>query len=192
MSYIDSLSHWHHGYIMVGNQKLSVYTVNDFVKHEDGNPITPKDLLIGGGSGEHPMLIVKNADLIGIWLDAYFNKSDDAYICYDYFKYNLRSRVTKEKTHDNLFSHDMFFDISQWPLSILAQIENEFVKSDKKKEANSETEFLKCISLFVANYLPKSFFDKKTYDFMNKMNKDFDCVFEIQPLELVKNNRKKM
>ena len=26
----------------------------------------------------------------------------------------------------------------------------------------------------------------------NKMNKDFDCVFEIQPLELVKNNRKKM
>ena len=48
MSYIDSLSHRHHGYIMVGNQKLSVYTVNDFVKHEDGNPITPKDLLIGG------------------------------------------------------------------------------------------------------------------------------------------------
>lgn len=76
MSEIDQYNHTHVGYFC----NLPLYRIYEDTgpKASDEFVAAAGDLILGGGSGEHPAMVITNHDfLVNFWLGSYSNLGDD-------------------------------------------------------------------------------------------------------------------
>jgi hypothetical protein len=183
MSSIDVVDNIHCANIHLESTSVPVYWVQDTLKHDRTlAEVTTRDLMIGGGSGEHPALHIKNADLLPLWLLLQHISCDDneenlLSIAEDLelmYVEKLKSRAKSEAEIINIidfpYNNDNFMCIADWPLSTLAQVETCYKKTKVKDNISnySETSLLVSIATFVMFDMPKQFFENDVYKLMEK------------------------
>lgn len=124
MSFIDTIEHSHVGSFM----DISIYHPLVSTTDNDDFLVTRKNLLIGGGSGEHPALILKDIDVcVWMFLDACFDlETHEA----DEIK---SARKGWQKISDNYNSSSENLDFISWSLEQLVQFSNRVKKKAKKE-----------------------------------------------------------
>lgn len=174
MSAIDSLINVH-----IGNMEISpsYHIPLYWVQEEENNidySINPQDICIGGGSGEHPMLLIKNACFLPLYLSA----------LYLFKKYNIDDNESEEyinkisKEFNNEFSLDYtdFLNINDWDLSTWYKVMNS--SKINTEEITFEVELLTSLSFFLIENMPKDFFDEKSLDIYFKYQRDIEFTFQ--------------
>jgi hypothetical protein len=178
MSSIDSADNIHCANVHIDDIILPVYWVITPLEHDvTSAPITKRDLVIGGGNGEHPMLQIRNADLLPLWLmsrddirdvEGVFKECEDLY----FSKIMERLEDSEKETFKNYFPHafEYFYCPSEWPLSSSSKIQKSYEveeKSRRDKEMflakNAETAFLIDIAIYVMFDMPTFFFEEDVY-----------------------------
>lgn len=175
MSSIDSASSVHCANVHLKSSIIPVYWVITPLEHDTtSNEITKRDLVIGGGSGEHPMLQIQNADLLPLWLMSYGMMEDEPVVnaCEEIYMSKMLERIQHEedkKTFTN-YPHvfNNFYCFSEWPLSTTSKIQKCYEKAKKTKGksylANSaEAAFLMDIAIFVMFDMPQEFLEDDVY-----------------------------
>jgi hypothetical protein len=182
MSSIDTVDNVHCANLHLVDSMVPVYWVLQETEHDrTGCVVTIHDLMIGGGSGEHPALHIRNADLLPLWLVA---DTDSAELelefigqsVEDFYMKKLFSRASSEhelkifESYPNI--NDNFMCIADWPLSTLYEVEKSYRKAKKENKnlknsdnmANSsESSLLRDIALFVFYQMPEQFFEKDVW-----------------------------
>jgi hypothetical protein len=183
MSHVDTSTNVHCANIHINDTILPIYWCLTEIKHEDTNEVIKRtDLLVGGGSGEHPALHIKNADFLPVWLANHnLNYSDEETVFIndkEVNSYDFLEKIFKDReivTHYPS-SYSNFMNISNWSIKSLSEIQKVVDKetaisseSEKKKISVAEEEFLASIATFILYEMPDNFFSEEVFEFV----KDF-------------------
>lgn len=180
MSSIDSVDNVHCADIHFNDTILPIYWVQNNLYHDrTGEIVCPKDLMVGGGSGEHPALHIKNADLLPLFLllkhientndfdVEFFDQLELTYI--EKLKSRTEDQEEKKLYEDYCYSYEIFMCIADWPISTLSEVQINFKKLNTKDCFVNSAEMAILISLanFIVFDMPKQFFEEDIYDIIN-------------------------
>lgn len=187
MSSIDSADNIHCANLHVNKLTVPVYWVVSKLHHDMTDNIVKKtDLLLGGGSGEHPMMQIFNADLLPLWLLTYNNEFHDSYdeTLVEFYKNKMKQRIDEKNWEIfdySPFAHQHFVSFEDWPLSSLFDIEQAYRNIEKSNDlshlsSNSENAFLTDLALFILHDMPEEFFEP---DILKKVKSIQDSDAEL-------------
>ena len=183
MSSIDVVDNVHCANLHLENSNIPIYWVQSVLKHDRTKcDVTPKDLMVGGGSGEHPALHIKNADLLPLWLLLRNMENEDCSLSnaeslelmfFDKLKSRAKTTMEQKNYEDFPYQFDNFMCIADWSLSTLGKVENTFIQSPIKDELSSyaEVSLLVSLAIFVMFDMPKQFFEDDEYEIMENLKK---------------------
>lgn len=162
MSAIDSYNHAHVAnffnlpvYWVLEENKLSGLTYSN-----EEDVINKYFLSIGGGSGEHPALIINNDAVIFQFMKNNIEEVLEPDLMasekemFDYNIYNLSEKIIDKYTKDD-FIHNHFYwsiDKNQWPLETFVNIADDLKKYDI--EGSLENKIINAIALFIIQEMP--------------------------------------
>lgn len=182
MSHVDSSIHIHCGNIILDNSHLPIYWVLDEkLENECSQEIIKyNDLIIGGGSGEHPALHIRDADLLVLQFLINKLKQNDIVININvedifskiYLERGKKSKVEyieKYGVNEFVIFIDNYINISEWPIATLYKIEKEYLENFDYQDNYqcSEDLFIFSIANFIIKNLPKQFFHKDILEIIN-------------------------
>lgn len=175
MSAIDTMNHAH----VANFFKLPVYWVfeeNDMFyltgsPEDDNKKINQYFLTIGGGSGEHPALIINNdAVLVNFLYNVEEveqpNENSSETDEFDYEMYKLSEELIDfYQSVDEHIGYGIL-NKNQWPLDTFVRIAKEFEKESKNDE-DLESKIINAVALFIINEMPLEYCikDKKLIEF---------------------------
>lgn len=201
MSSVDSADNMHVGDFVFTHKLVSlipIYWVLSELHHDrTGELIARNDLLIGGGSGEHPALHVKNADLLALWVMIQNDDlTDDEYETVRiFYEKILDKRFPDEIDFDPqyiMYDFSMFVDLNDWPISTIGALQTCFANRPLGEESlrhSAETAFMYDFGAFIINYMPIEFFNDaellaflKQHKHLFPTNLEHEKVFDIKPV----------
>ncbi len=169
MSAIDSFTHAH-----VANffdlpvywvlEKKPLIDLTDQVC-DDKNFIDPYHLSIGGGSGEHPALIMKNDAVLFLFLsnindieEPNEKSSETDFFDYKMFKLSqdIKNKYLDKENDFKNINEDLLYwriDQNQWPLETFIKISKEFEKYSTNTDSLIE-KIIDATALFIMNEMP--------------------------------------
>ena len=159
MSAVDTMNNVHVGnffnipiYWIIESKKLSSLTDNDV---DDNLTIDQYSLSIGGGSGEHPALVLNNDAIIFKFLtnikDIPAPNKDSNEV--DIFNYDV---FTKVENIQNKFHKEYFYwtiDQNQWPLDSFVEVHRKFNRIQKNSFSLSE-KIENTLAMFIIYEMP--------------------------------------
>jgi hypothetical protein len=162
MSAIDSYNHAHVGnfsnipiYWLLENVEMSELTDNT---EDDEYFLNQYNLSIGGGSGEHPALILKNDSLILNFLRNISDDKDSSFNEVDYQLYELVDNITDRYIKEHQYYYSL--NTNQWSLETFIKINDEIKKVSKEKNQSIqdnrslENKIMDDIALFIIYKMP--------------------------------------
>ena len=154
---------------IVRDINIPIYWCLEDLEHDtNGDTITRNDLIIGGGSGEHPALLIKNANLLPLRLlkeliiDAY--DSVRLYFNSDVFQLYNTKMVDKMAINiaETCETYDTYFFTSDWPLRTWLTTMNAMQRNGYS-DTRFEEELLLAITKFVYQNMPVDFYDDDVF-----------------------------
>lgn len=169
MSAIDTLTHAH----VANFFNLPVYWIFEEgeLSHltdkliDDDKKINQYFLSIGGGSGEHPALIINNDAVLFHFLSHVEEISEPDMLDseehkFDYQMYQLSEKIKdkyfdKQGDYKNINEEICYWDIdkNQWPLNTFVRISEE-MKSDNNDRTSLEDKIIDAAALFIIHEMP--------------------------------------
>ncbi len=162
MSAIDSYTHAHVAnffnlpvYWVLEENKLSGLTYSN-----EEDMINKCFLSIGGGSGEHPALIIKNDAVIFQFMKNNIQEVLEPDLMgseeemFDYNLYNLSEKIIDKYMKDEA-SEELYYwsiDNNQWPLETFIDIDDKLKKYDIN--GSLESKIINTVALFIIHEMP--------------------------------------
>lgn len=163
MSDIDAIQNVHVADLKIN---ISVYwplenvRMNKIVRNTEGKMLTPEHLLVGGGAGEHPALVIYSDAVVlqALIYNSFFDEPEsfeghDPDVV-EFFKQN-------ERLHDK-YSYDIFdairgswsMNTNNWPLLTWGYFVEELKKDNLLLEDNPERVMMDMFAAFIINKMP--------------------------------------